>query len=70
MLFKRKTKTYDKEKYTPALRSSICTGERVVGFTDKKTGQFKDIKLIKSEKDLNDFLKEYNIKKEQLKQCF
>ncbi len=70
MLFKNKLKTYDKEKLTPALHSSICTGEKVAGFIDNNTGQFKDIMLIRNKKDLNCFLMEYGIKKEDLKSDF
>lgn len=70
MLFKKQIKTYNKENLTPALHSSICTGEKVAGFIDNKTGQFKDIMLIRSEKDLNCFLKEYSIKREDLKSDF
>lgn len=33
-LFKKKTErqTFDKETYTPIIKSSICTGEQVAGF--------------------------------------
>ena len=37
------TKTYDKEIKKPAIRCSICTGERVAGFLNQKTGKFEEI---------------------------
>lgn len=70
MFFKKNIKSYDNENMTPALHSSICTGEKVAGFIDNRTGQFKDVMLIRNEKDLNCFLKEYNITKEDLKSDF
>ena len=65
MLFKRgkesKHETYDKEKSYPAIRSSICTGERVAVFRDRETGRFTEIMLISSDKDLESFKKRYGI---------
>ena len=48
-------KSYDKEKTKPAIRCSICTGEQVAGFLNKRSGQFEEIALIRSPKDLEDF---------------
>lgn len=70
MLLKKQTKIYNKENFTPALHSSICTGEKVAGFIDNKTGRFKDVMLIRNERDLNCFLREYGIKKSDLKSDF
>lgn len=70
MFIKKAMKSYDRENMIPALHSSICTGEKVAGFIEKRTGKFKDIMLVRSEKDLNCFLKEYNIAKKDLKSDF
>ena len=65
MLFKRgkesKHETYDHEKSYPAIRSSICTGEKVAGFRDRETGRFTEIMLISSDKDLESFKNRYGI---------
>ncbi|MDO4978277.1 MAG: aspartate dehydrogenase [Eubacteriales bacterium] len=65
MLFfhKKKTeiKTYDKEEWTPVLKSSICTGETVAGFRNNHTGKFRDEALIRQEKDLVEFKERYGI---------
>ena len=45
----------------PILRCSICTGEQVAGFKDLHTGKFTDIMLIKDEKDLAAFKKQYGV---------
>lgn len=52
---------YDREKFTPVIRCSICTGERVAGFRDRTTGKFTDVTLIKSERDLEAFRRKYGI---------
>ena len=58
---------YDKEKYQPALKTSICTGERVAGLIDLETRKFHDIRLIRSDKELQVFCKEYGVTEDQLK---
>ena len=47
--------SYDKENETPAVKSSICTGEKTAGFIDNKTGKYRDVMLIKSDADLAEF---------------
>lgn len=62
-IFKKKTTviTYDRENLRPVIRSSICTGERVAGFKDIRTGKFKDIMLIRNDRDLKSFMDTYGI---------
>lgn len=64
MFFKKKTIEtikYDETIRRPAIRSSICTGERVAGFENLETGKFEEIQLLQSEKDLEQFKKRYGI---------
>ena len=49
------------------IRASICTGEKVAGFKEAKTGRFEDLMVIREEKDLQTFLKRYGVKKEEIK---
>ena len=58
---KHMIRTRDKDKVKPAIRCSICNGEQVAGFVDKKSGHFEEISLIKTFKDLDDFKKRYGI---------
>ena len=66
MIFKKKkpqlVTTYDLNHYTPVLRCSICTGEQTAGFRDKETGAFREIMLIRDEKDLQEFKDTYGVK--------
>jgi len=58
---KEKAAAYDHEKLVPAIRSSICTGERTAGFRDKVTGHFSEVMLIRDERDLESFRRQYGI---------
>jgi len=53
--------TFDPELWYPAIRSSICTGEKVAGFRSKKDGHFTEVMLIRSPKDLEEFKREYKV---------
>ena len=61
---KKKTKELDKENLTPMIRTSICTGEQVAGFKDKRSGKFEEIALIKNDADLSAFKAQYGIEGE------
>ena len=63
MFFKKKVqrKTYDAESQKPVLKCSICNGEQVAGFQDLHTGAFTEVTLIRNDRELADFKKEYGI---------
>lgn len=50
---------YDPEIAEPAVRCSICTGEKVAGLLDKRDGHFTEVMLIRSPKDEQQFKEEY-----------
>ena len=52
---------YDPETQIPMIRSSICTGEKVAGFRNKKDGHFTEVMLIRTPKDEERFREEYGI---------
>lgn len=58
---KMKKKTYDKENFRPVLHCSICNGEQVAGFKNIHTGKFEEVTLIRSNRELDDFMKLYDI---------
>ena len=65
-LFRRRAaaappRSYDPETEQPALRCSICTGEKTAGFRSRTTGRFREIMLIRSDKDLDRFRREYGV---------
>ena len=52
---------YDKENLVPILMSSICTGEVVAGFKDKRTKKFMEVMLIRNDNDLKEFMAKYGL---------
>ena len=62
-LFKKrsKPKRYDPETQQPVLRKSICTGETTAGFRVLKTGRFTEIMLIRTPRDLAEFMEQYGV---------
>ena len=64
-LFRKKKKKahreFDPARFEPAVRSSICTGEKTAGFREKETGRFEEVMLIRSDQDLQEFMRRYGI---------
>ena len=58
-----------REGMRPAVKSSICTGERVAGFLDAG-GRFQDVMLIEGEEDLALFCRRYGVRKEEIRQIY
>lgn len=54
---------FDPEKQYAVVRSSICTGEKLAGFKNKADGHFTEVMLIRSQGDLDRFMKIYGIDK-------
>ena len=57
---------FDREHHKPVIRSSICTGEQVAGFKDRRTGRFVEIMLIRDNRDIEAFTQEYGISREEI----
>ncbi len=59
MFGKKKDKQlpYDKGYEIPAVKSSICTGEKTAGFIDSRTGKYREVMLITSDADVAEFKK-------------
>lgn len=71
-MFRRKEKkarrgSYDRENLKPIIRASICTGEKVAGFRDLRTGKFTEIMLIRGDGDMAEFLETYGIDPEEIR---
>ena len=69
-LFKKKEPPripYDPAAQEPAVRSSICTGELVVGFLDRETGKFKEYELARSQ---SVFCKRVGIEPTEIKRIY
>lgn len=64
---KRKhTPVYDKSGKIPVIRSSICTGEQVAGFKDLVSGKFQELMLIRNDRELQEFLEQYQVRESDI----
>ncbi|MGX8715871.1 MAG: aspartate dehydrogenase [Lachnospiraceae bacterium] len=54
-------KEYDHETLEPVLKCSICFGEQIAAFRDKKTGKIHEVCFIKTQEDLEQFMETYGI---------
>ncbi|MCR5687720.1 MAG: CPBP family intramembrane metalloprotease [Lachnospiraceae bacterium] len=52
---------YDPDTQYPAIRSSICTGEKVAGFRNSNDGHFTEVMLIKGPDDEKKFKEMYGL---------
>lgn len=68
MFFRRRAEknSYDRENLKPVVRSSICTGEKVAGFQDVRTGKFTEVMLLRKPGDLERFRRDYGIAENEI----
>ncbi len=52
---------FDPELQYAVIRSSICTGEKLAGFKNKKDGHFTEVMLIRSPEDEMRFKRIYGL---------
>ena len=52
---------FDLSKEEPVVKKSICTGEATVGFVDKNTGHYRDIRKVTSPLEIEAFCEEVGI---------
>ena len=52
---------FDPDTQYAVIRSSICTGEKVAGFKNKKDGHFTEVMVIKSSADEKQFKELYGL---------
>lgn len=52
---------FDPAAQRAVLRCSICNGEQVAGFKDLRTGKFTEVCLIRNDRELEAFKKQYGI---------
>ena len=52
---------WDAAAAEPVIRCSICTGEQVAGFRNRRTGAVEEVMLIRGEADLRRFREQYGI---------
>lgn len=70
-LFRKKgtAREFDTFRWIPALKRSICTGEMTFGYIAKDDGSFHGLQLV-PEGRLDDVLREYGIRREELEEIW
>ena len=58
---KKQREVYNPQDYQAVIKCSICNGEQVAGFKDRKTGHFTEIMLIRNDQDLKNFKQRYGL---------
>ncbi len=58
------------EDFEPVLRCSICAGEQTACMREKATGKLRELELIRDERDLDKFCRDYGVKKEDIKRIY
>lgn len=61
---------FSPEEYEPVLRCSICTGEQVACMRNRQTGQMREVMLIRSQDDLEEFCRTYQITADQVRKVY
>lgn len=66
-MFKKKkagtvTYAYDKENEIPVLKCSICNGEQVAGFQNRRTGKIREMGCIRTPRELEEFMEGCGVK--------
>ena len=58
------------EEYEPVIRSSICTGEQVACMRNRATGQLREVMLLRTEADLEEFCRSYSLEPGQVRTIY
>lgn len=62
----KKREPFDREKFVPVIRASICTGEKAAGFQDINTKHFTEVMLIRNDRDFKTFLNRYGLSEDEV----
>ena len=58
------------EEFEPVLRCSICTGEQTACMRERSTGKLRELELIRSDSDLEDFCRDYGVRREDIRKIY
>ena len=64
---RRKQEPFDRGGRLPVIRSSICTGEQTAGFKDPVSGRFEEMMLLRDDRDLQEFLRRYQVEESEIR---
>ena len=58
---------YNRGNKIPVIRSSICTGEQVAGFNEPVRDRFEEVMLLRNDRHLQEFLRQYQVEASEIK---
>ena len=61
---------FDPSIEEPAVKKSICTGEATAGFLERSTGHFRDVQVIRTPMDLQEFCRRTGADPNKLKTIY
>ncbi len=61
---------FSPEEYEPVIRCSICTGEQVACMRNRATGQLREVQLLRTRADLEDFCRSYSLDPERIRKIY
>ena len=64
------TPQFAPEDYEPVIRASICTGEKVACMRERENGRLHELMLIRSDADLAEFCRRYQLRPEQVRTIY
>ncbi len=67
---KKNIPVIDQDKYEPALRCSICTGEQTLVMVDRQSGEMHELMLIRSPGELADVCSVNGIEPESIRKIY
>lgn len=67
---KEKKPAYDAERLRPAVRKSYCNREMTFGFLEKDTGKFHAYGAAFTQRELEDYCRQYGVRVEDLKTIY
>ena len=62
MFFKKKENETLNDDTNVFIESSICTGEKIIGFRDDRTGTLKQAVVVREQADIDDFYRIHKLK--------
>ncbi|MBP5186950.1 MAG: aspartate dehydrogenase [Clostridiales bacterium] len=73
-LFGKKEKiepiAFDPEKEEPVVKKSICTGEATVGFVERATGKYRDVRKVTSPLEIAAFCKQVGVEEGKIRTIY
>ncbi|MBR5347788.1 MAG: aspartate dehydrogenase [Lachnospiraceae bacterium] len=62
--------SWDPSREEPVVKKSICTGEATVGFVDRATGKYRDVRKVTTQMEIEAFCREAGIEPGSIKTIY